>query len=106
VADPPKVREELLPRWKLVKRVVEERVPDDGFDDELGAMAVSFVRQLEEQKLPAPEPEQVVDRLRSILRHVDAEHQRLVLVSSERRPYFGVMTAKGVGVEKPAELES
>ena len=95
-----KVVERLLPTVNLRERKVIDREPDD---DELVAMAERFVAAVDKKGEPKPDADVVVSRLRNVLRHVDEEHQELVLVSSPRPPYFGVTTAKGRAKEVKAK---
>jgi hypothetical protein len=82
---------------------VVDRLPADGVEAALVEMAQRLISRAEAAGAPVPAEQMVVDRLRHTLRHTDAEHQMLVLLSSPVPPYFGVTTAKGRGVEVEEE---
>lgn len=90
------VVERLLPRVHLRPREVFDREPDE---DQLVKLAERFVAGVEAKGEPGADVEAVLARLRHVFRHADPEHQELVVLSSQRPPYFGVTTAKGKGVE-------
>lgn len=104
MSEPRTVQTEIAPRWKLVERVIEERVLADDFDAELAPLVATFADDAEAAGLPRPEERQVIDRIRHILRHVGGDgNQKVVLLSNSRAPYFGVTTklADTVEVREP-----
>ena len=94
--EPKSVTAELVPRWKIVERVIEERVLADDFDDELAPLVTEFVDRVNAEGQPPPKPEQVIARIRHVLRHAADANQKVVLLSRPQAPFFGVTT-------KPAE---
>lgn len=94
---PPRlVRREVVPRWELVERIVVDRVPADDFETELAPAVQSFVDEVAATQSEAPEPEQVLARIRHVLSNVpsagDKADQVVVLEAKPRPPYFGVTT--------------
>lgn len=100
MSEPKTVTAEIVPRWKLVERVIEERVLADDFDAELAPRVSGFADDVEAQGLPRPNEQLVIDRIRYVLRYATDGEQKIVLVSTPRSPYFGVTTKPADTVEE------
>lgn len=98
---------DLLPRWRRGERGEDGRRPqrlDEGFDSEISPAVQAFIDKVEAEGGPVPDPGQVVDRIRHVLRHSKGR-EGIRMVHQSTPPYFGVTTYRADAVVEDGSEE-